>query len=68
MGNLGGTRMIEQLRLVSIELHMKPTREAVYFSSVKTLFDKNENIKNPSYSEKISTILKELEMLAEKLK
>ena len=64
VGNLGGARMVEQLRLVSIELHMIPIREAVYFSGVKTLFDENGNIKDASYSERMQTALKELESLA----
>jgi NAD(P)H-dependent FMN reductase len=62
-GNLGGARMVEQLRQVSIELHMIPIRDAVYFSSVKNLFDEKENIKDVSYGEKINAMLKEMGLL-----
>jgi NAD(P)H-dependent FMN reductase len=63
-GVLGGARMAEQLRLVSIELHLIPIREAVYFSSVESLFDENGKIKDASYSERLNTMFKELESLA----
>lgn len=36
-GVLGGGRMVEQLRLVAIELKMIPVREAVYFAKAKDL-------------------------------
>lgn len=32
---LGGARMVEQLRLIAVELQMIPLRNAVYFSEVK---------------------------------
>lgn len=57
---MGGCRMVEQLRLVSIELHMTPIREAVYFSSAMNLFDEGENIKDPAYKDRIRKMLEEL--------
>ncbi len=60
-GPLGGARMVEQLRMISIEFHMTPIREAVYFSSIKNLFDEKNNIKDPAYSERVKTMLKQLE-------
>ena len=63
-GVLGGARMVEQLRLVSIELHMIPIREAVYFASVTNLFDAKGIIKDNSYQERLRIMFKELESLA----
>lgn len=68
MGGLGGARMVEQLRLVSIEFHMVPIREAVYFSGVTNLFDENGNIKDPLYESRIKTLLEELLWYANALK
>jgi len=59
-GGLGGARAVEQLRLVSIELHMIVIREAVYFSDVYDLFDDKDNIKDISYKDRIRKMLDEL--------
>ena len=67
-GGLGGARAVEQLRLVSIELHMVPIREALYFSSVFDLFDKNGNINDKSYHERANKFLDELTWYAKALK
>ncbi|MEK7518064.1 MAG: NAD(P)H-dependent oxidoreductase, partial [Patescibacteria group bacterium] len=40
-GHMGGARMVEQLRLVSIELQMVPIEKAVYFSNVENIFEKD---------------------------
>lgn len=56
----GGTRVVEQLRLVSIELHMIPIREAVYFSNVITLFDEHGKITDPKYFERFKVFLDQL--------
>ena len=58
-GPLGGGRMVEQLRLVSVELHMIPIREALYFPFVQNLFE-GEEIKDPQYSERVKKFLDEL--------
>ncbi len=68
MGGLGGVRMVEQLRLVSIELHMVPIREAVYFSSVQNLFDERGGIQDDSYEKRVATMLDELIWYAGTLK
>lgn len=60
MGPLGGARMVEQLRLVSIELHMIPIREAVYFPFINDAFDKNGNIKDKNYKQRVKIFLDEL--------
>lgn len=60
-GPLGGARMVEQLRLVSIEFKMVPIREAVYFARAQTLFDENGALLDQSLLKRIETFLKELE-------
>ncbi|MCI0503599.1 NAD(P)H-dependent oxidoreductase [Candidatus Micrarchaeota archaeon] len=45
-GPLGGARMVEQLRLVAVELRMQNMREALYFSSVQDMFDDSGAIKD----------------------
>jgi NAD(P)H-dependent FMN reductase len=67
-GSLGGARMIEQLRLVMIELRMVPIREAIYFSNIDDLFDEKNNIQNNSYKNKIKNFLEELTWYADALK
>jgi len=67
-GPLGGARVVEQLRLVSIEFHMLPIREAVYFSSVQDLFDEKGAIKNKSFHDRIGKLLDELVWYAKILK
>jgi len=67
-GGLGGSRVVEQLRLVSIEFHMLPIREALYFSTVQNLFEENGNIKDESYFKRTSVFLAELSSYVEKLK
>lgn len=65
---LGGARAVEQLRLVSIEFHMVPIREAIYFSNVYNLFNEKGEIKDKSYYEKVKIFLDELIWYAKVLK
>jgi NAD(P)H-dependent FMN reductase len=67
-GGLGGARMVEQLRLVAIELHMVPIREAIYFSGVQNLFDDKNKIKDQTYIDRVKVFLEELIWYAETLK
>lgn len=67
-GNLGGARMVEQLRLVGIEFHMVPIREAVYFPVVQDLFDKAGKIKDESYKYKLKIFFDELNWYTKALK
>lgn len=67
-GGLGGVRMVEQLRLVSVEFRMVPIREAVYFSSVQDAFDESGIIKDDSYGRKVGRMLEELVWYAKALK
>ena len=66
-GQIGGARAVEQLRLVAIELHMVPIREAVYFPDVYKLFE-NGKIKDTRYYERVKKFLEELSWYAEALK
>lgn len=67
-GGLGGARMVEQLRQVMIEFHAVPIREALYFSSVRNLFDAKGAPTDPKLHERADMFLKELTFLAEVLK
>jgi len=68
VGGFGGTRVVEQLKLLSVELHMVPIREALYFSGVQDLFGANGEIKDESFQKKIKVFLDELTWYAQKLK
>ena len=67
-GLVGGARMVEQLRLIAIELKMAPIREAVYFTLIKSRFDEKGAINDPVYSERVQKFLDELVWYAEALK
>lgn len=67
-GGLGGARMVEQLRLVAIELKMAPIREAIYFSSAQDLFNEDGSLKDASYYQRVKTFLDELIWYARALK
>jgi len=62
-GGLGGARVVEQLRLVSIELHMIPIRDALYFSNVESIFDDQGQLQDQSYLPKISFLLEKLTVI-----
>jgi len=61
IGQLGGARMVEQLRLVCIELSMIPLRNAVYFSNVQN-FEKEKE----TYKEFLLSMFDELKYYSEK--
>jgi NAD(P)H-dependent FMN reductase len=67
-GPIGGARMIEQLRLVAIELQMVPIRNAVYFGNVSDLFNEKGEVKNLSYADRLIKMLDELIWYARVLK
>lgn len=67
-GGLGGARVVEQVKLVTIELHMCPIRESVYFSNVRNLFAEDGTIKDTSYDEKCTKMFDELFWFANTLK
>ncbi len=67
IGILGGARAVEQLRLLAIEFHMHPIREALYFSGVNNLFNKKGEMEDKSYQERIDSFLNELTKYAKLL-
>lgn len=67
-GGLGGARVVEQVKLVTIELHMVPIRESVYFSGVRDLFNEDATIKDASYDARVGKLIDELVWYAEALK
>lgn len=68
-GGLGGGRMVEQLRLVAIELKMVPIREALYFPMVWSLFNEDGTIKDAAvYAPRLDAFFKELFWYAQVLK
>lgn len=61
---MGGVRMIEQLRLVSIELSMVPVRNAVYFSNIQDPAGFDHQL----YGERLQALLAEVKFYATSLK
>ena len=59
-GPVGGGRMVEQLRIVAIDLQMVPIRAAVLFPNVDDLFDDNQEIRDPGYAGKVAKMLQDL--------
>ncbi len=59
-GMIGGARMVEQLRLVSVQLRMLPIFEVLYFPKVQDLFDEKGEIKDKAYSKRVENFLKNL--------
>lgn len=59
-GALGGSRAVEQLKLVLIELHSLPIRDSVYFSEARTLFDADGKLLKPNFISRIDHMLAEL--------
>lgn len=67
-GKQGGARMVEQLKLVSIRLHMVPVRESMYFSSLHTTFDKEGNLIDAEYDRRIAKFIEEMVWMANAMK
>jgi NAD(P)H-dependent FMN reductase len=63
VGKLGGSRMVESLRLVLIEFMMIPLRNAIYFSNVKNFENEKEN-----YKDFLKNLFEELKFYMEKLR
>lgn len=67
-GFSGGTRAVQQLRQVFIELFMYPIRDSVYFQWVKTHFNEKGEMITPEVDEKMKNMLEHLAKNAEALK
>lgn len=67
-GGSGGMRMVEQLRLVAIELKMVPIREAVYFFRIKQAFNDSGSVNDSTVYERLEKFFSELIWYAKALK
>jgi len=67
-GKMGGSRMVEQLKLVCIKFHMIPISESLYFPEVQNLFDQNNVIKDKAYTNRVKNFLDELLWYAKALR
>lgn len=68
-GMVGGSRAVEQLRQVAIELQMAPIREAVYIPAVWEAFDSHGSLKDvDTYNQKLEFMFKQLLWWAKALK
>lgn len=67
-GFSGGTRAVQQLRQVFIELAMYPIRDGVYFSFAKTHFNEKGEMITPEVDEKMKNMMEHLAKNAEALK
>lgn len=65
-GPFGGARMVEQLRLVAIELQMVPIRDALHFPNVRECFDANGRVKDEEYKKRAKKFLDKLAGYAKK--
>jgi NAD(P)H-dependent FMN reductase len=67
-GDLGGSRAVEQLKLVLIELHAAPIRDSVYFYDARTLFDEQGRLTEPKYVQLIDEMIVQLAWYARALR
>ena len=67
-GGMGGVRMVEQLRLVLLDLHAVPIAGAVYFSKAPELFDDAGTMRDPTYADRMKKLFEELDWFARALK
>ena len=67
-GYVGGSRAVEQLRLVAVELQMTPIREEVNIPFVWQAFDEKGEIINEHLNEKAEGMLKQLDIFTENMK
>ena len=65
--NVGGSRAVEQLRLVAIELQMAPIREGVHLAGIRQLFEEDGTIKDPTYAQRFGSMLQQLAWWAKAL-
>lgn len=67
-GFAGGTRAVQQLRQVFIELSMYPIRDGVYFQWVETHFNEKGEMITPDVNERMKNMLEHLAKNAEAMK
>lgn len=59
-GMVSGSRAVEQLRQVAIELQMTPIREAVYISGVWSAFNEDGSPKDSTVNDSLNSLLVQL--------
>lgn len=59
-GGAGGSRAVEQLRLILIELHMAPIRDAVVMPMARGNFDENGQPKSPDQNKFLNGMIDQL--------
>lgn len=67
-GPVGGSRAVEQLRLVSLELKMVPVSTGVHIARVESALDQNNVPTDPRYGKTLEKLLKDLIWYAKTLK
>ncbi|MBI2670628.1 NAD(P)H-dependent oxidoreductase [Candidatus Woesearchaeota archaeon] len=68
-GYVGGSRAVEQLRQVAVELQMAPIREAVFIPMIWQAFDENGKLKGEEdYNKRAESMLNQLIWWAKALK
>jgi len=58
---LGGARMVEQLRLVSIELSMIPVRSAVYIREIQNVLDETGNMQDNTLTDRLTILFEDIQ-------
>lgn len=61
-GGFGGSRVVEQLKLIMLGCEMVPIPTALYFSKVGDLFDDKGRIQDVSHKNRVSSLFKDLFM------
>jgi NAD(P)H-dependent FMN reductase len=67
-GMVGGSRAVQMLRQVAIELQMAPIREGIHIPFIWSALDENGNPKDPIYAQSIEKKIKQLQWWADALK
>jgi NAD(P)H-dependent FMN reductase len=67
-GSSGGTRAVEQLRLVAIELQMAPIREAVVIPFARSAFDEDGQPRSTTLNDRANAVLNQMTWWANVLK
>jgi NAD(P)H-dependent FMN reductase len=67
-GGAGGSRAMEQLRTVAIELQMAPIREGLTIAMARTLFDEHGQPADPAMDDRATSMLNQLTWWAQALK
>ena len=67
VGDFGGVRAVEQIRLIAVELGMTPTPIALPISKVEEVFSESGDLTNQSYAKRVDRFFDGLEWYTEAL-